>query len=110
MAKIFDASSGVQMPLYGSIMTYMFIIYFFATDCHLSYIKIFAISYDFIPVGFKSLNPNVAMIIVNYFGTVLALAVKLALPLVIAQLVLEFCVGILMKAVPQIQVMQVNIV
>ncbi len=109
MATIYDPASGVQMPMFGSILTTMFVIYFFVTNSHLSYIKIFAISYDFIPVGYKSINPDVAMIIVNYFGTVLALAMKLAIPLVIAQLLLEFCVGILMKAVPQIQVMQVNI-
>jgi len=109
MAKIYDAASGVQMPLFGTITTYMFIIYFFVTDCHLTYIKIFAISYDFIPLGFKSINPDVARIIVFYFGTILTLAVKLALPLVIAELMVEFCVGILMKVVPEIQVMQVNI-
>jgi len=105
MAKVYDASSGVQMPLFGSIMTYIFIMYFFITDCHLSYIKIFALSYDAIPVGFETINPNVAMIIVNYFGTILTLSIKLALPLVVAELLLEFS----MKAVPQIQVMQVNI-
>jgi flagellar biosynthetic protein FliR len=49
------------------------------------------------------------MVIVEYFGTVLTLAVKLAMPLVVAELILEFCMGILVKAVPQIQVMQVNI-
>ena len=109
MASIYDPASGVQMPLFGSVMTYMFLMYFFITDCHLSYIKIFAISYDFVPVGWKNFNPDVAVVLVNYFGTVLALALKLAVPLVLAQLLLEFCAGILMKAVPQIQVMQVNI-
>ncbi len=109
MAKIYDASSGVQMPLFGSLLTYMFIMYFFVTDCHLTYIKIFAVSYDFLPVGFGSINPNIPMIMVTYFGTVLTLAVKLALPFVAAELIIEFCIGILMKAVPQIQVMQVNI-
>ncbi len=109
MATIYDPSSGVQMPLFGSIMTYMFVIYFFVTNSHLSYIKIFAISYQFIPIGFNGINANVAMIVVNYFGTILTLAMKLAMPMVVALLILEFCTGILMKAVPQIQVMQVNI-
>ena len=109
MAKIYDASNGVQMSLFGSVMTYMFIIYFFITNCHLTYIKIFAISYQFIPVGFDAINPDVLKSVVLYFGEVLILAMKLALPIVASQLILEICVGILMKAVPQIQVMQVNI-
>ncbi|MFA5659326.1 MAG: flagellar biosynthetic protein FliR, partial [Oscillospiraceae bacterium] len=99
MAKVYDASSGVQMPIFGTVSTYMFIIYFFVTDCHFSYIKIFAVSYDFIPIQYEKLNPQVFMVIVEYFGTVLTLAVKLAMPLVVAELILEFCMGILMKAV-----------
>lgn len=109
MAKIYDSSSGIQMSAYGTIMTYMFILYFFITDCHLSYIKIMALSYDFVPIGFNSFNPELFKSIVLYFGTVLTMAMKLALPMVVAELMLDFCVGILMKAVPQIQVMQVNI-
>ena len=109
MAKIFDAENGVQMPLFGTIMTYMFILYFFITNCHLSYIKIFAISYDVIPAGFTHINTDLFIMIVKYFGSVLALAVKLALPIIVAEILMDFCVGILMKAVPSIQVIQVNI-
>lgn len=108
MAKIYDPANGVQMPLFGSIMTYMFIMYYFAANAHLSYIKIFAISYDFIPVGFEKINTDIGLIIVTYFATILTLALKLAMPILVAELLLEICVGILMKAVPQIQVMVVN--
>jgi len=109
MAKIYDSASGVQMSLFGSMMTYMFLLYFFVTDCHLAYIKIFAISYDFIPLGFEKINTDVGMILVSYFGTVLTLAMKLAIPLIVVEILVEFCMGVLMKVVPQIQVMQVNI-
>lgn len=61
------------------------------------------------PLGFEKINPDVSIMLVKYFGTVLILAMKLAIPIVVAQLLLEFSVGILMKTVPQIQVMQVNI-
>lgn len=108
MAKIYDPSSGVQMPLFGSVTTYMFILYFFVTNAHLSYIKIFALSFEVIPLGVGSINTDVGMIIVEYFAVVLTLAMKLAMPMIVAQLVLEISVGILMKAVPQIQVMVVN--
>lgn len=109
MAKIYDPSSGVQMPLFGSVTTYMFILYFFATNAHLSYIKIFALSFDIIPLGVGTINTHVGMVIVEYFATILTLSMKLAMPMVVAQLILEFCTGILMKTVPQIQVMAVNI-
>ena len=109
MAKIYDSANGVQMSLFGTIMTYMFILYFFVTNAHLSYIKIFFLSYEIIPLGFESINSDVGIVIVEYFAVVLGLAVKLALPFMVASLLLEFSMGILMKVVPQIQVMQVNI-
>lgn len=109
MANIYDPSSGVQMPIFGTVTTYMFMVYFFVTDSHLTYIKIFSISYELLPLNFSSLNPNVFMVIVQYFTQILILSIKLALPIVVAELILEFCMGVLMKVVPQIQVMQVNI-
>lgn len=109
MAKIYDASSGIQMSSYGSLLTYMFIFYFFITNSHLSFVKLFALSYKAVPVGFKALNPDIFKDVVLLFGTVLTMAIKFALPLIVAEIVLDFSVGILMKAVPQIQVMQVNI-
>ena len=108
MAKIYDPASGVQMPLFGSITTYMFILYFFVTNAHLSYIKIFALSFEVIPLGVGSINPDVGMIIVEYFATILVLSLKLAMPMIVAQLLLEICMGVMMKTVPQIQVMVVN--
>ncbi len=109
MAKIYDSNNGVQMSAFGTIMTYIFILYFFITNCHLSYVKLFAVSYNVIPLGFKFINPDILKNIVLFFGTVLTMAMKLALPIIVAEIILDFSVGILMKAVPQIQVMQVNI-
>lgn len=109
MAKIYDPASGVQMPLFGTVSTYMFILYFFMTNAHLSYIKIFALSFDVIPLDTLGVNFGGGMAIVEYFATILILAMKLAMPIVAAQLILELCMGVLMKVVPQIQVMAVNI-
>lgn len=109
MAKIYDPSSGIHMPLFGTIATYMFIFYFFATNSHLSYIKIFALSFDAIPITGKIINTDLGWVITEYFGTVLELAIKLTLPFTVALMLMEISMGILTKTVPQIQVMAVNI-
>lgn len=109
MAKVYDPASGVQMSIYGSILNYLFVLYFFATNAHLAYIKLFALSYSVIPVGAESISIDIASTIIQYFGVILELMLKLSMPIIAAQLMLELCVGILMKAVPQIQVMVINI-
>lgn len=60
-------------------------------------------------MGFSSFNFNVGLLIVKYFETVLTLGLKLAMPVIAAGLVTEFCIGVLMKAVPSIHVFVLNV-
>ena len=108
MAKSYDPSFG-SVGITTQLYNYWFILYFFAVGGHLSYIELFAISYDTIPIGFDSFNINIAYILVMYFETVLTLGVKLAVPFIAASLVTEFCIGVMMKAVPTIHVFVINI-
>lgn len=108
MAKSYDptfGNAGISTQLYS----YWFMLYFFAVGGHLSYIELFAVSYETIPIGYSGININIGYIIVQYFQTVLTLGVKLAMPVVAASLVTEFCIGVLMKAVPSIHVFVINI-
>lgn len=109
MSKVMDPGSNIQMSVMGSVIVFMMYLYFFVTNSHLSYIKLFVLSYEILPAGAGSISPDVGMTIVNYFSVVLMLCVKLAMPIIAAQLLTEFCVGILMKSVPQIQIMVINI-
>lgn len=109
MAKVFDPETNVQMSIMGSIISFMMYLYFFATNAHMSYIQLFVISFDTLPVGGSGFNPDLGYNIVSYFSVLLAMVTKLAMPIIAAAFVLEFCMGMLMKSVPQIQIMVVNI-
>lgn len=109
MAKVFDPETHVQMSIMGSFISFMMYLYFFATNAHLSYIRLFVISFDIIPLGAGGFNPDLGYNIVMYFSVLFAMVIKLAMPIMAAELILEFCMGVLMKSVPQIQLMVVNI-
>lgn len=111
MAKTMDPTTGINMPIFANIYYYLFILYFFITNGHLSYIELFTISYNTIPVGYEmTLNTiDLVYVIVMYTGTVMTLAVKFALPIMVTEMITEVCIGLIMKAVPTIQVMVVNI-
>lgn len=109
MAKAMDPGTGVTMPLFANVYYYMFILYFFVTGGHLSYVKLFHISYETLPIGFSGFTADVAWAMVNYFGTVMTLAVKFAAPILAVEMITEVCLGVLMKAVPSIHVFAVNI-
>ena len=109
MAKVFDPETNVQMSIMGSVISFMMYLYFFATNSHMSYIQLFVISFDTLPVGGEGFNPDLGYNVVSYFSVLLAIVIKLAMPIIAAGFILEFCMGMLMKSVPQIQIMVVNI-
>lgn len=108
MAKSYDPTFG-NAGLTTNLYNYWFMLYFLAVGGHKSYIELIAVSFDSIPVGYQSFDINILYIIVMYFETVLTLALKLAMPVIAASLITEFCIGVLMKAVPTIHVFVLNI-
>ena len=108
MAKSYDPTFG-NAGLTTQYYSYWFMLYFFAVGAHKTYIKLFSVSYNTIPLGFSSININMPYVIVHFFQYVLELGLKLAMPVVVASLVTEFCIGVLMKAVPTIHVFVLNI-
>lgn len=111
MAKAMDPSTGVTSSLTGNFFQYLFILYFFIIGGHLSYIKLFHYSYEILPIGFdfSLMAVDLTYTITCYLGTTITLAVKFALPIIISQLITEFAIGVMMKAVPTIQVFVINI-
>lgn len=111
MAKAIDPMTGIQMPLFANIYYYLFILYFFIVGGHLKYMELFITSYDILPLnyGFKPETLNLVYFIANYLGTVITLAVKFAMPIIASELITEFIIGVMMKAVPTIQIFVINI-
>ena len=109
MARVFDPGSSIQATVSGTLLTTWFTLYIFATDSHLLLIKIFATSYDIIPVGAFSITSNVLGYGISLFISAFSLALRLTLPFVAAEFTLEVGMGVLMKLIPQIHVFVINI-
>ncbi|MFA9381543.1 MAG: flagellar biosynthetic protein FliR [Acetanaerobacterium sp.] len=109
MSKVFDPSSNIQMALTGSFMNIMFYLIFFISDSHLTMIRMMILSYDVVPVGAGVFNFEIGTYVVGLFSGILTLSLKLALPVMTIEIISEACIGVLMKAIPQINVFVVNI-
>ncbi len=109
MAKVFDPATRMQMSIFGTFISFLIYMYFFATNAHFTLIKIFITSFDIIPLGQGTLNPDLGWIVAGFFNDMLILVLKLAMPVIAVEMMLHFCMGVLMKAVPQIQIMVINI-
>lgn len=109
MAKVFDPSTSIQMSMFGSYTGYITYLYFFASNAHLTLIRIFLDSFEVIPLCSGYVNADLGWKITEMFSHIFVIMMQLAMPVIAAELIVEFCVGVLMKAVPQVQIMVVNI-
>ena len=81
MGKIMDPAGGVQTAILGQFIHVFFFLYFFATGCHLLTVKLFAYTYEMIPVGAARLvTQDIAWYLVSIFGRASLITIKKTLP------------------------------
>lgn len=109
MSQMYDPASNIQMPLVGNFYNIALMLMFFMTNSHISLIKLLILSFQISPVNSLYFNPDAGIYIMRLFGDILVLSFKLAFPIMAAELVAETGIGIIMRAVPQINVFVVGL-
>ena len=109
MAKVFDPGTSIQMSVSGTFLNILFLLYIFCTDSHLLLIRIFADSFQVLPAGAFSFSQESARFFIDLFVSTFSLALRLVLPFMAAEFVLELSMGVLMKLIPQIHIFVINI-
>ena len=109
MSKIYDPQSNISMPLSASLVNAMFMLIFFVTNSHLTLMELFVKLGAAVPYGDEMISADVFEKLSSVFGLMLIYAAKLCLPIVAVELVAQIGIGIMMKAVPQIDIFTIEI-
>lgn len=109
MSKIYDPHSNISVGVSGSFLNIFVILVFFSVRGHLSLIQIFITSCKLVNIGTFSIPKDLFFNMVDMFSQILIFALKLSLPILAVEIITETGVGILMKAIPNIQVFSVNV-
>ena len=109
MAKVFDPGTSIQMSVSGNMINTLFVLYIFVTNSHLLMIRIFAGSFQVLPAGAVTFSQETARFFLELFMAVFSMGLRLALPFIAAEFVLELSMGVLMKLIPQIHIFVINI-
>ena len=109
MAQIYDASSQASMTVTGSLLNILLMLDFFAENGHYTLMRLLLTSGELVPYGEAALGEAAALRAVELFAACMVLAVKLAMPILAAELLGEVGMGILMKAIHQINAFVINI-
>ena len=109
MAKIYDPNQRTQVSISSSILNAMYMFIFFGTNSHLTMIKFFCVLGQVSPYGGFELSPDFLWSILELVSIVILYTLKLSLPIFAIEFITEISVGLLMKAVPNINILVLNI-
>ncbi|MCL2216347.1 MAG: flagellar biosynthetic protein FliR [Defluviitaleaceae bacterium] len=110
MVNVLDPIQQIQVPVIGNLLFMIVSVLLVITGGVHEFLRIFFISYDLVPIGTAVIIDNrelAGFIVVSFVGFVI-LAVGLAIPIVGTMLIIDVCLGIMVKAVPSMNVFVVG--
>lgn len=109
MSKVYDPASNVSMSLNATFYNILFMFMFFTMNGHLTLFKLFLDLEKVIPYGHVLYGSDLAASVISLFCQCTVLGLKLAMPMVALQFLIEMGFGVLMRNIPQINMIMINI-
>ena len=109
MNQIYDAGAQANMSVTGVLLNTLMILLFFAANGHHTLLRVMMTSGELVPYGTAALGNAPLEASLELFIECTLLALKLCMPILMAELMGQVGMGILMKVIPQINVFAINI-
>ncbi|MWV16812.1 flagellar type III secretion system protein FliR [Pseudomonas sp. L-22-4S-12] len=106
-ASMVDPANGVSVPVLGQFLLMLVTLLFLAMNGHLVVFEVLAESFVTLPVG-QGLLVDYYWELAGKLGWVLAAGLLLALPVVIALLVVNLAFGVMTRAAPQLNIFSIG--
>lgn len=107
-ASQIDPASGVQIPVVGSYFGILGTLLFLAFNGHLALLGVVVDSFQTLPVGAGTVAREGLWLLVTWIADTFEGAVLVALPALIALLVVNMCFGVITRATPQLNLFAVG--
>ena len=109
MAQTYDPSFQGQATPTSNVLNILSILIFFSANGHHTLLRMMLTSGELVPFGTASLGGAAGEHVAAIFIDCCLLSIKLCLPILGAELMGQVGMGVLMKAIPQINVFAINI-
>ncbi len=109
MATVYDPQSNAQMAVTGSLLQAWLTMLFFAVNGHLALLKIMVTSAQIVPYGGIVITQNLASRMIEIFLICVEMGIKLSIPIIAAEFLVEVGIGIINKVAPQVSLLVINI-
>jgi flagellar biosynthetic protein FliR len=105
MVSVFDPEAKVQLPVTANFYFILTMLVFLAIDGHHLLIYTLTESFTTLPIGSKLvIGQPIMNFVLDLFGSVFAISFKIAAPVTAAVLIADIALGVIAKAVPQVNV------
>ncbi len=110
MVSVFDPVTQFQVPITGNLYYLLCTMMFVMTNGIEQLIQTVFYSYESLPLGQAQLlnNPNLPAVLMEMMVSFFVIGIKIALPMIATILVVDAALGILTKAVPQMNIFVVG--
>lgn len=102
IATAVDPSSGSQSGVVGQFFTIVMTLVFLATGGHLLWMRLLVESYTLLPPGSDMAMADRGWLVASFFTQALATAVAIALPIVLALLLVQLVTGVISRSAPSL--------
>ena len=109
MVNVFDVQNNINIPITGNLLNIVLLITFFSVNGHLRLIQVVDSTFSIIPVGEVVLNPLIGVVALEVFALSFLLAINVAMPMIAAGLLGEALMGVVVRAIPQMNIFVVGI-
>lgn len=109
LANVIDPVNNIQQSLIGQFQHLLALMFFLAIDGHHKLILLLSKTFETIPLGQPFYFTNkVGVLLIDMFGSIFALALQLAFPIIGAMFLTDLVLGLLSRLVPQMNVFVVG--
>ncbi len=107
-ASLVDPQTGLQVPVLSQFYIILTTLMFFSLEGHLVLISTLVDSFKIMPIGSTGIGREGLELIVDWSRTLFSGALAIALPIVVALLVVNLSFGVMARSAPQLNVFAVG--
>lgn len=107
-ASMVDPTNGISVTVLSQFYLMLATLLFLAMDGHLVMIQVLVESFHTLPVGMGFISNNALWQLVSWGSWMFASALLMALPIVASMLIINFSLGVITRAAPQLNIFAIG--
>ncbi len=104
MATMYDPENNTSFPVLGELLYWYLLMIFILMNGHHFIIEALVSSYTIIPIGTWNISEGAVQKLISLTGQMFVIAVKIASPVLVSLFIANVSIGILNKAMPQMNI------